>query len=129
MKTCNFCHSAIGDEYGDIFSHADSPEVYYCSNYCRTSARSISRNIPDFLRDEALFNEVAPTPTASDFQVGGGHYKDMAIQPIDYILKNEMGYLEGNVVKYISRHTSKNGIEDIKKAIHYCQLIIEKEYS
>jgi hypothetical protein len=70
-------------------------------------------------------NEVA----ASDRQVGGGHYKDCAIQPIDYILANRIGYMEANVIKYITRHEKKNGLQDLEKARHYIDLIIEKKYS
>jgi len=61
-------------------------------------------------------------------QEGGSHYKDMAIQPVEYIQANRIGYLSGNVIKYASRYQSKGGAEDIKKAIHYCQLILEMEY-
>lgn len=57
-------------------------------------------------------------------QVGGSHYQ-MAIQPIDYIVKNNLGYREGNVIKYVSRHKNKNGEEDIRKAIHYLEMILE----
>lgn len=61
-------------------------------------------------------------------QEGGTHYKDMVIQPVEYIHSNNIDYLSGNVIKYVSRHKSKNGAEDIKKAIHYLQLILELEY-
>ncbi len=61
-------------------------------------------------------------------QEGGNHYKDLAIQPVEYIFHNKLEYLEGNVVKYVTRHRSKNGAEDIRKAIHYCQLILELQY-
>ena len=60
-----------------------------------------------------------------DKQEGGSHY-DFPIQPIEYIVKNEMGYREGNVVKYVTRHQLKNGAEDIKKAIHYLEMILEE---
>jgi hypothetical protein len=70
-----------------------------------------------------------PTENALTKQVGGGHYKDFGIQPVEYIHANNLSFLEGNVVKYITRHKSKNGIEDIKKVIHYCELIIELEYN
>ena len=60
-------------------------------------------------------------------QIGGDHY-DLAIQPIDYIMGNGLGYCEGNVVKYITRHNSKNGAEDIRKAIHYCEFILAQVY-
>ena len=64
----------------------------------------------------------------SDKQIGGSHYKDCVIQPVDYIVKNNLDFLEGNVVKYITRHKTKNGIEDIRKVIHYAELILEKNY-
>jgi hypothetical protein len=61
-------------------------------------------------------------------QVGGGHYKDMAIQPVEFIHANNIGYLEGNVLKYIVRHKTKNGEQDVRKALHYCQLILKLQY-
>lgn len=63
---------------------------------------------------------------AHDRQVGGGHYKNLPIQPIDYIRKNGLGWYEGNIVKYITRHHMKNGREDIEKVIHYAQLLLEE---
>ena len=66
--------------------------------------------------------------SALDVQVGGDHYKDMAIQPVEFIHKNGMGFLEGNIVKYISRHREKGGAEDIRKVIHYCTLLLSLEY-
>jgi len=65
---------------------------------------------------------------ASDKQIGGDHYKDVAISSIDYITKNKLNFCEGNIIKYISRHRRKNGAEDIKKAIHYAELILELDY-
>jgi len=65
---------------------------------------------------------------ALDKQEGGQHYKDKAIQPIVYIHANKLGFCEGNVVKYITRHKEKNGAEDIRKVIHYCELLLELEY-
>lgn len=63
--------------------------------------------------------------TANDAQEGGSHYKDKTIQPWDYITMNNLGYLEGNIVKYVSRWKDKNGIEDLKKARHYLDKLIE----
>jgi len=60
-------------------------------------------------------------------QVNGTHYKDLAIQPVEYIIKNNLGYLEGNVIKYISRHRKKGGINDLRKARHYIDMLIEVE--
>jgi len=65
------------------------------------------------------------TTRANEQQVGGAHYAVKAIQPWDYIIANDLGYLEGNVVKYVSRWKDKGGIEDLKKAQHYLQKLIE----
>lgn len=59
-------------------------------------------------------------------QIGGNHYKGCKIQPIEYIFANGLGYAEGNVVKYITRWKNKNGIEDLKKVIHYAELLIQE---
>lgn len=74
------------------------------------------------------FMKCAPMTTALNKQEGGNHYKDMKIQPVEFITANKIPYLPANVIKYVSRYTNKNGAEDIKKAIHYCQLILELEY-
>ena len=68
---------------------------------------------------------MSETNKALDKQIGGSHYKDLNIQPIEYILSNNIGYVEGNVIKYVSRWQSKNGIQDLKKARHYLDLLIE----
>ena len=65
--------------------------------------------------------------TALNKQEGGSHY-ELPIQPIEYIQANDLGYIEGNIIKYATRHRNKNGAEDIKKIIHYCQLLLELEY-
>jgi len=63
-----------------------------------------------------------------DTQVGGNHYRDMKIQPVEFIHANGIPYLEGNVIKYVCRHRNKNGIEDLLKAKHYIDLLIAMEY-
>ena len=63
---------------------------------------------------------------ASEEQVGGTHYKELAIQPSHYIVRNNLGWYEGNIVKYVTRHKQKGQVEDIKKVIHYAQLILEE---
>lgn len=62
----------------------------------------------------------------NDEQVGGTHYLS-SIQAWDYILANDLGYLEGNIIKYITRHRKKNGVQDLEKALHYLQKLIETE--
>jgi hypothetical protein len=66
--------------------------------------------------------------TALQKQVGGAHYAEMAIQPIEFITANDLSFLEGNIIKYVCRHKKKNGADDIKKAIHYCELLLQMEY-
>lgn len=63
-----------------------------------------------------------------DHQEGGNHYKKHKIQPIDFIYDNNIPFIEGNIIKYIMRHREKNGVEDLKKALHYLEILIHKEY-
>jgi hypothetical protein len=65
--------------------------------------------------------------SANDVQIAGTHYKAQAIQPWDYIASNKLGYFEGNVVKYVSRWRDKGGVEDLRKARHYLDKLIELE--
>ena len=60
-------------------------------------------------------------------QVSGDHYKDMNIQPVEFIYANGIGYFEGNVIKYICRWRKKNGLADLEKAKHYIELLLELE--
>ncbi len=62
---------------------------------------------------------------ANDIQIGASHYKDKPVQPWDYIASNGLGYFEGNVVKYVSRWKDKGGVEDLRKARHYLDKLIE----
>ena len=79
--------------------------------------------------EEDLINKERFSKTkATDNQVGGSHYKDCVIQPVEYIIKNKLDFLEGNVVKYITRHRTKGQEEDIRKVIHYCELILQHKY-
>lgn len=62
---------------------------------------------------------------ATEIQVGGSHYKDMAFQPIELITALRCSFIQGCIIKYISRYKAKNGAQDIKKCIHYAQLAIQ----
>lgn len=66
--------------------------------------------------------------TALNQQVGGKHYKHLAIQPAEYCQKNRLPYCESSVIRYVTRHREKNGRQDLEKAIHCLQLLIEMEY-
>lgn len=61
-------------------------------------------------------------------QIGGDHYRKLVIQPSEFIYRNQLGWHEGNAVKYITRHRIKGGRQDIEKAIHYLELLLEAEY-
>lgn len=67
--------------------------------------------------------------SALDVQEGGEHYKNRKIQPIEYIMANGLGFCEGNIVKYVSRYEDKGGVEDLKKARHYIDILIESKYN
>ncbi len=64
---------------------------------------------------------------ALEVQVAGNHYKDLAIQPIEYIFANKLGYCEANIVKYITRWRAKGGKQDLEKVKHYVDLLIQLE--
>ncbi len=65
---------------------------------------------------------------ALETQHGGNHYKGLAIEPAEVCQKNGLKFCEGNAIKYLSRHAAKGKAEDVKKAIHYCQMVLEMEY-
>ena len=62
---------------------------------------------------------------ATDKQIGGKHYKEYKIQPIEFITKNKLSFIQGCIIKYICRFENKNGIEDLEKIKHYCDLQIQ----
>ena len=74
------------------------------------------------MSDKDMFDKAFP----QDKQIGGSHYKDFPIQPYEFISKNNLSFFQGNVVKYVCRYLNKNGIQDIQKIIHYCELEIKK---
>ena len=70
------------------------------------------------MTNNGLMDEAFP----QDKQIGGNHYKDFHIQPYEFISKNNLSFFQGNVIKYVCRYMNKNGIEDLDKIIHYCEL-------
>ena len=64
---------------------------------------------------------------ANEHQIGGNHYASNDIQPWDYIIANNLGYLEGNIIKYTTRWRKKGGVDDLRKVIHYAEKLIEVE--
>lgn len=69
-----------------------------------------------------------PNLSALDTQPGGDHYRKHAIQPVEYIVANGLDFLQGNIVKYATRHKDKGGAADVRKIIHYAQIILELQY-
>lgn len=82
-------------------------------------------NIFEVLKCGASNKEISTK--ASEKQVAGNHYAKLKIQPMRYALENDLNYAQANAVKYITRYKDKNGIEDLKKAIHCIELLIEFE--
>jgi deoxyribose-phosphate aldolase len=62
-------------------------------------------------------------------QVGGKHYKNYKIQPVEFIIKNNIGFVEGNIIKYVLRFKEKGGVQDLEKAKHYIELLIDSTKS
>ena len=74
------------------------------------------------MTNKNIFDKAFP----QDRQVGGKHYKTFRIQPYEFISKNNLSFFQGNVVKYVCRYKDKNGVQDLEKIIHYCELEILK---
>ena len=76
-----------------------------------------------------LFNPVGNFMSVYNKQIGGTHYKKMKIQPSKFVIENKLLFPEGSVIKYICRHPYKGGKEDLEKAKHFIDMIIESDYS
>jgi len=87
---------------------------------------SMQRNHDEIASAEDAFRETVAS--ALDVQIGGDHYKNMEIQPIEFITRNKLGFIEGCVIKRICRHAAKNGVEDLRKAKHEIDVLIELRY-
>ena len=72
-----------------------------------------------------IFDESWDDPLTA--QVGGDHYSKLVIQPVEYITANNLSYLQGSVIKYVTRYQNKNGVEDLQKAIHFVKMMIQEE--
>lgn len=92
-------------------------------------AKRLKVSVPQVYAIRKKLNPVAApvkeVTTANNHQEGGDHYKTMPIQPWDFIITNKLGFLEGNIVKYVCRWQSKGGLEDLRKASHYLAKLIE----
>lgn len=103
-------------------------------------SRAAQRGAKNYGEDERNLYEIAFTEGAMWMksngqelcslkeQIGGEHYKGNAIQPVEYAHANKLDFLQGSVVKYVTRFRDKNGVEDLKKAMHFIQMLAELEY-
>lgn len=78
--------------------------------------------------DMCQYYQLTQPAHATDTQVGGQHYTQFEIQPVEFCQKNMLHWCEANIVKYACRHSAKNGAEDVRKIIHYAKLLLELEY-
>lgn len=92
----------------------------------QTQQKAVATGVTDGTLSKDDYIEKIGTDPLS-VQVGGGHYKSMAIQPVEYITKNNLPYCEANVIKYISRWRDKGGKKDLEKAKHYIDMLIQLE--
>lgn len=113
----------------------ESKRCMTCGAFFGSQLYTASANCDECKGDKVIDNK-KPKPKITglsdnsplDKQVGGDHYKNMVIQPLEYTHKNNLNFCQGNIVKYVTRYKNKNGIEDLKKVIHYTELLIELEY-
>lgn len=108
------------DHFYEPFNVATAREVLerMASDHGQGIADSIDNGILDDLRKQSALST----------QPGGDHYRKHAIQPVEYIDANDLDFFQGNIVKYATRHKDKGGAEDIRKIIHYAQIILELQY-
>jgi hypothetical protein len=103
------------------------PKTYGTDNV-EHEAVAVTTIIKESAVKESLTTEPATNKTSALYtQEGGDHYKLMKIQPVEYILANNIGFAEGSIIKYVSRWKNKNGIQDLKKARHFLDILIEQE--
>ncbi len=115
---------AVAESYED---GADYVQSYYDEFEVRTMCTEYWEVVMQ-LETDKIHNLDPTESSALDMQEGGDHYKDLSIQPIEYIIENNLDFLQGNMVKYATRHKDKGGKEDLLKVIHYANLAIELQY-
>lgn len=86
-----------------------------------------TKKVKFLAKNKAVKKVKSGTVNALDTQVGGGHYKNMKIQPVEFCQVNQLNTCEANIVKYICRYKNKNGVEDLRKVKHYLELLCEIE--
>jgi len=120
---CETCRATTMGE-SDPFAIPEPPMVTDSSCYgnCLQTGRACAKCYAKQARASTQRHELA-----MESQVGGNHYSKLAIQPIEYIYKNNIPFPEGSVIKYVTRWRDKGGIKDLQKAKHFIELLIELE--
>lgn len=125
LPVCNFCEK----EY-------DPHDLHQCAGNCLLPRSAVITGMEEAILTGSTRQDVGEyldkvrknERGALNAQAGGDHYRKLAIQPVEYIIANGIGFLAGNIVKYATRYKDKGGAEDIRKIKHYCDLILEFEY-
>ena len=132
FKKGSICVVKKGEGYSDIPDGAEV-EALDNSTYPLCLVVGAKEKVYGVFHEDSL-DPVNTTAVGEDVrsalktQVGGAHYSSMVIQPMEYCVKNGLNYGQSNVIKYVSRYKNKNGKQDLEKAIHCLQLLIELEY-
>ena len=100
---------------------------YIVTNRGKNMAQTYEDACREMQREKTDRAEATPPQSALDIQIGGSHYKDFAIQPVEFIHRNGIPFIEGNCIKYLCRWRAKNGVADLEKVKHYINLLIEME--
>ena len=152
MDTVNTLCPACGTYYPSGTAHECPKGAHtYADDPAQTQSAPVATNVTEqelkpaafekepevaapAIEDHPLFNQqnhldalLANPEQSLDTQVGGSHYKDRLIQPVEFIHANGLGFIEGSIIKYVSRWQSKGGIEDLKKVVQYAVQLIALE--
>ena len=117
----NGCRWILDPRKKNKLKYLDSSEIQVDNNIIFTGWFN-TEDIPELTFEQ--FKELYMKESLNT-QVGGNHYQKLAIQPIEFIVKNNIPFLEANIIKYVVRHKDKNGLEDLNKAKHYLEMLIE----
>lgn len=121
LYKCRTCGEIVWHKFPSAPRHCE-----FCGSYLSLQD-IVDEDVVEDVAEKAT--TVADNATPLDEQVGGSHYKDCAIQPAEFVHANKVPYLEGSIIYYVFRWRNKNGIEDLKKARHTIDLLIQLEES
>jgi hypothetical protein len=119
-----FENRPVWDDYS--YWIPDDGEYESIGYECNGGEHTLTPRPDNYIED--MWPEWKQPESPREAQVGGNHYKDMVIQPIEYIAVNGLSFLQGSVVKYVSRYKAKGGLQDLEKAKHCIDLMIEFDY-